>query len=92
MHNDNYPIKFKAIEHGSQRRLKDSIENLKRSAADETKCLDVCHLQFTVSFSERKRTSYYMTLLAFAAVHGQKDMVKELLENKASKDFKGLPP
>lgn len=79
-------VSLKAIEHGSQRRLKDSIENMKNCATDETEFLDVCYLQFAVSFSERKRTSYYMTLLAHAAVHGQKDMVKELLGNKASEN------
>ena len=77
---------FQAIEHKSERKLKDSIENIKSTAPDVTKCLDVCFLQRTMSVSERKPTLHYMTLLAYAAVKGQKNMVEELLANKASKE------
>lgn len=60
---------------------------MKNNATDKTKFLDACYLQFELSLSQRKRTSYYMSLLAHAAVHGQKSMVEELLSNGASKEF-----
>lgn len=60
---------------------------MKKNASDDANYLDVCHLQSELSLSQRSRTYYYMTLLAHAAVRGQKKMVEELLHNKASKDL-----
>ena len=49
------------------------------------KCLDVCYLQSVPKTDREEHTLYYMTLLAYAAVHKQKGMVKYLLEKGASK-------
>lgn len=51
------------------------------------KYLDVCCLQSVVTThnSMTQPTLHYMTLLAHAAVHRQKEMVKYLLEKGASK-------
>ena len=83
---------YQAIEHGNLRRLKDSIENMKEYAnthPGDRKYLDVCYLQNEMSLSGRKRTFYFMGLLAYAAVRGRKNMVEELILSKASmyKDF-----
>ena len=47
------------------------------------KYLDVCYLQSVITMA--KPAFYYMTLLAHAAVHKQKEMVKYLLRMGASK-------
>ena len=63
---------------------------MKECATDKAKYLDVCYLQSVLSLSEREHTSYYMTLLSHAAVHGQKEMVEELLSNGASKELENM--
>ena len=81
---------MQAIEHGSLRKLRDSIENMKKYAntcPGDKEYLDVCSLQCELSLTKRKRTFYYMGLLAHAAICGQKNMVEELIRSKASKDF-----
>ena len=49
--------------------------------------LDVCYLQSVVTTHTKmiEPTLHYMTLLAHAAVHNQKEMVKYLLEKGARK-------
>ena len=48
------------------------------------KYLDVCYLRSVVITDIEDPTLYYMTLLAHAAIHKQKGMVKYLLEKGAS--------
>ena len=48
-------------------------------------CLDVCYLQSVEIAHSEQPAYYYMTLLAHAAVHKQKEMMKFLLKNGASK-------
>ena len=78
---------FQAIEYNSLEKLKESVESMEKHATDKTKYLDVCYLQSEMSLSRRRHTFYFMTLLSYAAVHGHKNMVKELIERGASKDF-----
>lgn len=83
-------IIIQAIKHGSLRKLKDSIENMKKHAGTcpgDRGYLDVCFLQHEMSLKQRKRTFYYIGLLAHAAICGQKNMVEELIRSKASKDY-----
>lgn len=90
LHYDDYASNYQAIEHGSLRKLKDSIENMKKysnTCPGDKGYLDVCYLQHEMSLSKRNRTFYYMGLLAHAAVCGQKIMVEELIRSKASKDL-----
>lgn len=61
------------------KKLKYSIKNMKQHASDEATYLDGCCLQSCMSVNKRKKIYYYMTLLSHAAVHGQKEMVDELL-------------
>ena len=48
--------------------------------------LDVYYLQHKMSLRKRKRTFYYMGLLAHAAICGHKDLVEELIRSKASNE------
>ena len=59
---------------------------MKENATDKFKSLDVCYLQSGMSLSKRKNTVYFMTLLSYAAVHGRKSMVEELLDCGAGKE------
>ena len=62
--------------------MKEHAESLHSGAE---KYLDVCYLQSVVKTDGEEPILYYMTLLACAAVHRQKEMVKYLLEKGASK-------
>ena len=72
---------FQAIQYNSMEKLKDSIKNMKKDGG----YLDVCYLQSEFSLKKRENTHFYMTLLSYAAVHGQKEMVEVLLHRGASK-------
>ena len=80
---------MQAIDHNSLRKFKDSIENLKKYAGTRPgskSYLDVFYAEDVVSFHQKKHVFFYMGLLSYACVNGQKDMVNELLkpEIKAS--------
>ena len=47
--------------------------------------LDVCIRQVVVSRHKRVRCYYYMSLMAYAAIHSQKAIVDLLINKKASK-------
>lgn len=78
-----------AIQNGSFRKLKDSVALMKAFAGSTcpsaAQYLDVCYLQSAFQNHKKRSTPYYMTLLAYAAVHKKKQMVKFLLEKGARK-------
>ena len=78
---------MQAIEHKSQSKLIDSIQKMEKCTKPGCNgYLDVCYLQCEHSLHHHGKRSYcYMTLLAYAAVKGQKVMVEALIKNKASK-------
>ena len=47
--------------------------------------LDICLGQLAISRHSRDRCHFFMTLLAYAALNSQKEMVDLLVERKASK-------
>lgn len=67
--------------------MKDSIQKMKESAeASHSKddFLDVYYLQSVISKRKGKRTLYYITLLAYCAIHNQKGMMEVLIKEGAS--------
>ena len=82
-------MESQAIKHGNLRNLEDSIENMEKHAGTcpgPEGYLDVCYLQQEMSLSLRERTYYYMGLLAHAGICGHQNLVKKLIEKKASKN------
>lgn len=76
-----------AIERGNFKKMKDSIQKMKEVAgacpsADDY--LDVYYLQSVVSKRKGKRTLYYVTLLAYSAIHNEKGMLELLISEGAS--------
>ena len=49
------------------------------------RCVDVCMRQSVVSRHTRLRCSIYMSLLAYAGLQNQREMVDILIERKACK-------
>jgi hypothetical protein len=76
------------------KRLKELVENMKKTASSEPSikgsCLNVCALQSMTSLCKGEPVRFYMTLLAYAAVMGQTEMVKCLTDAGAGKDRKLL--
>ena len=58
---------------------------MKRNADSKEDYLDVCYFQSVWSPNARKNTVYCMTLLAYAAVQRNKNMMDVLIEYGASK-------
>ena len=58
---------------------------MKKAGPRSNRYLDICCLHYEMSLSNRKRTFYFMTLLAYASIHGRKDMVQELIKSGARK-------
>ena len=85
----NFPLYTQAITKGSLRKLEDSVNVMKTHAGSQhpgtEKYLDVCSLQSVAVTNREKPILYYMTLLAYAAIHKRKGMIKYLLEKGASK-------
>ena len=50
-------------------------------------CLNVCSLQSMTSLCKGEPVMFYMTLLAYAAVMGQTEMVKFLAHAGAGNDY-----
>ena len=80
---------MQAIERGSMKKLKYSIEAMKSLAENEhldgNSYLNVCRLQTTVSKVSEKVVIYYTTLLALAGVYGELEMVEYLISEGTSK-------
>lgn len=67
--------------------MKDSIHMMKEAAGTcpgVEDYLDVYYLQSVVSKRKGQRTLYYMTLLAYSAIHNQKGMMEMLIDEGAS--------
>lgn len=78
---------LQAIEHGNFAKLKDCIQMMKETAGTcpgVEDYLDVYYLQSIVSKRKGQRTLYYMTLLAYTAIHNQKGMMEMLINEGAS--------
>lgn len=70
--------------------MKDSIREMKEAAGTcpgSEDYLDVHYLQSIVSKRKGRSTLYYMTLLAFSAIHNQKGMMELLINEGASKHY-----
>ena len=80
---------IQAIENQSPKKMKDSIQDMQCHAGTlpgKESFLDVCYLRCDSSLHyQGVRLFSYMTLLAYAAMNGQKDMVQVLIANGASR-------
>ena len=84
---------MQAIEHGNMTKMKDSIHEMKEAAGTcpgSEDYLDVHYLQSVVSKRKGRSTLYYMTLLAYSAIHNQKGMMELLINEGASKHYFSL--
>lgn len=68
-------------------KLKDSMCKMKETAGtcpSTDDYLDVYYLKSVVSKRKGKRTLYYITLLAYSAIHNEKGMMEILIDEGAS--------
>lgn len=74
---------MQAIGNGNLKRLKELVDVMKQIADSELSikgsCLNVCSLQSAVPHCKREPVVFYTTLLAYAAVMNEKEMVKFLI-------------
>ena len=63
----------------------DSMRSVSSNCDVKERFLDVCIKQEVVSRHTRVRCCYYMSLLAYAGINNQKDMVDILIKRKACK-------
>ena len=80
-------IHFQAIERGNLTKMMDSIHKMKevaRTCTNHDDYLDIYYLQSVVSKRKGKRTLYYVTLLAYSAIHNQRGMMEYLISEGAS--------
>ena len=78
---------MQAIERGNFVKMKDAIHMMKQVAGmcpGVDDYLDVAYLQSVVSKRKGQRTLFYVTLLAYSAIHNQKSMIDFLIEEGAS--------
>ena len=88
------PYIMQAIENGNVKKFTSAIDSMHTAvqSAEDTRSmlalrsryLDICIRQVVVSRHKRVRCYYYMSLMAYAAIHSQKAIVDILIDMKAS--------
>ena len=82
---------LQAIECGNMKKFSSTLDGI--SAVTDTyprsqfsnRYFDLCLGQSVVSRHTRLRCTFFMSLMAYAAIHNQKEMVELLINKKASK-------